>query len=48
MTEKVKSRVIKLKETTISRIARYGVFGDTWDSILNKILDVVEGKKPRK
>jgi hypothetical protein len=30
---------VTLKNTTIERLIRYGEFGDSWDSLINKILD---------
>lgn len=30
---------VTLKNITLERLIRYGEFGDSWDSLINKILD---------
>lgn len=38
------SHIIRLKDETIDRIAKHGKFQDTFDSVINRILDGYEGK----
>jgi hypothetical protein len=32
---------VTLKDVTLERLTRYGEFGDSWDSLINKILDML-------
>ncbi len=38
-------RLIKVNEETYSRIASFGKYGDTMDSILKRIIDLIDLKK---
>lgn len=35
----------KLKTKTLERLQKHGKMGDTFDDVLNKVLDKLEGKK---
>lgn len=35
----------KLDKKTLERVQKYGKMGDSFDSVLNKILDALEKKK---
>lgn len=35
----------KLKTKTLERVQKYGKMGDTFDDVLNKILDMMEKRK---
>jgi hypothetical protein len=43
ITEMVK--LIKVKDETHKRLAKLGSFGDSFDDIVQKLLDYYEGKK---
>ena len=38
-------RLIKVNEETYSRIVSFGKYGDTMDSILKRIIDLIDLKK---
>jgi hypothetical protein len=44
--ELVKS--LKINDATHERLKRHGRFGDSFDDILNRLMDIVEGKKTKK
>jgi hypothetical protein len=37
-------KLVKLKDETHKRLKKYGRFEDTYDDIINRILDLIEGK----
>jgi hypothetical protein len=37
-------KLVKLKDTTHERLKKYGKFEDTYDDIITRLLDIVEGK----
>lgn len=37
--------VVRLKKKTIERLKRIGKFGETYDQLINRILDELEKKK---
>jgi hypothetical protein len=39
------NKTITIKATTWKRLQKYGTFGDSFDSILQRILDEKEGKE---
>ena len=38
---------ISVAEETKNRLASYGQFSETWDELINKVLDTLEEKKRR-
>ena len=36
---------VRLKRTTVARIRKLGSFGDSYDSVINRLLDRVANKK---
>lgn len=45
MKKKVKSKQIKINEKTWERLTQRGRFLDTFDDVINRLLDESEGKK---
>ena len=41
----VGSTTQKLDKSTLARVQKYGKMGDSFDQVLNKILDQLEGKR---
>ena len=37
-------KLVKLKDTTHERLKKHGKFEDTYDDIITRLLDIVEGK----
>lgn len=35
----------RVKKYTIERLTKYGKWGDTFDDVVNKVLDMIEKKK---
>lgn len=35
---------VKLKAATVKRLRKFGEFGDSYDAVVNKVLDKAEGK----
>jgi len=35
----------KLDKSTLARLQKYGKMGDSFDDVLNKVLDQLEGKR---
>jgi hypothetical protein len=40
-----KMTTMRVSEATLSRLRKHGGFGDTYDLIINKLLDKIEGKQ---
>jgi hypothetical protein len=41
-------KVGKMSDSTYSRIKKYGEFGDTFDDLVNKVLDMLEECRSKK
>jgi hypothetical protein len=41
------AKTARIKKSTIKRISKYGEFGQTFDDVLNDILDIIEKKAAR-
>lgn len=39
------TKLIRIKEETINRLGKIGKFNETFDELINRILDMVEKKK---
>jgi hypothetical protein len=39
---------VRLKKTTVARIREHGTFGDSYDSVINRLLDRVTNRKKTK
>jgi predicted CopG family antitoxin len=37
-------KTLKISEDTHKRLKKYGPFGDSFDDILNRLMDIAEGK----
>ena len=37
-------KTLKISEATHDRLKKHGKFGDSFDDILNRLMDIVEGK----
>jgi len=40
-------KLVRLKLATVGRVEKHGVFGDSFDDAINKVLDLAESKKAR-
>jgi hypothetical protein len=43
--EELMTKLVKVKDETHKRLSKIGTFGDTYDTIIQKLLDYYEGKK---
>lgn len=41
-------KIVKLKDETHARLKKHGQFEDSFDDIVNRVLDIAEGKTPTK
>jgi hypothetical protein len=39
------TKTLKMGPKTHERLKKYGVFGDSYEDILNRLMDIIEGKK---
>jgi len=40
-----KMTTMRVSKTTLDRLKKHGDFGDTYDTIINKLLDKIEGNQ---
>lgn len=40
-------KLIKIKDTTYDRLSKHGEFKESFDDIVNKVLDLAEGKRKK-
>ena len=43
-TDPNKIKTLRVTEATLERLRKFGSFGDTYERIINKLLDMAEGK----
>jgi predicted CopG family antitoxin len=41
-------KTLKINEDTHERLKKHGHFGDSFDDVLNRLMDIVEGKGTKK
>jgi predicted CopG family antitoxin len=42
------SKMVSIKKATYSRLAKHGNLEDSFDSVINRLLDIYEGKRKTK
>jgi len=47
-TSKELVKTLKINENTHERLKKHGKFGDSFDDVLNRLMDIVEGKGTKK
>jgi predicted CopG family antitoxin len=47
-TSKELVKTLKINEDTHERLKKHGKFGDSFDDVLNRLMDAVEGKAVKK
>jgi len=36
------SRTIRISDNTVAKLSSYGMFGDTFDAVINKVISIAE------